>query len=286
MKRILLAGATGYLGSFIVKELIKRNYFLRTVVRNPGKLNQKEITPNETIIAKSFDPEHIKGSCKDIDVVISTVGITRQKDGLTYLDVDYKANHNLLEEAKENGVKKFIFVSVLNGEDLRDLKICEAKEMFVDELKKSGLDYTVIRPNGFFSDMTEFYKMARKGRAYLFGDGSFKTNPIHGKDLAEVCVNSVGGNDTEINVGGPEILTHKEIAKIAFKIVNSPVKITYIPNWMRISVLKLMKLFTGIKTYGPVEFFMTVMSRDMIAPKYGSHTLKEYFLNLKIKTYN
>ena len=54
------------------------------------------------------------------------------------MDVDYQANLNLLNEARESGVRKFIYVSVLNGEKLRHLKICDAKEMFVEELKKSG----------------------------------------------------------------------------------------------------------------------------------------------------
>ena len=67
-------------------------------------------------------------------MVISTVGITRQKDGFTYMDVDYRENANLLSEAKRSGVKKFIYVSVLNGEKLSNLKICEAKERFVTEL--------------------------------------------------------------------------------------------------------------------------------------------------------
>jgi uncharacterized protein YbjT (DUF2867 family) len=82
--------------------------------------------------------------------VISTVGITRQKDGLTYNDVDYQANVNLIDEAKKKGVKKFIYISVFNGQLLRHLKICEAKEKLVDYLKKSGLDFCIIRPNGFF----------------------------------------------------------------------------------------------------------------------------------------
>ena len=85
--------------------------------------------------------------------VISTVGITKQKDGLTYMDVDYQANLNLLEEAKKSGVKKFIYVSVLNGEKLKATKICYAKEKFVERLKNSGIEYCVVRPNGFYSDI-------------------------------------------------------------------------------------------------------------------------------------
>ena len=63
--------------------------------------------------------EALAGFCKNIDVVISTVGITRQKDGLTYMDVDFQSNVNLIDEAKKEGVKKFIYISVLNGEKLR-----------------------------------------------------------------------------------------------------------------------------------------------------------------------
>jgi uncharacterized protein YbjT (DUF2867 family) len=196
------------------------------------------------------------------------------------MDVDYQANMNLLQDAQKSGVKKFIYVSVLNGGNLRYLRICDAKERFVDELKASGLEYCIIRPNGFFSDMAEFFEMAKKGRIYLFGKGVLKTNPIHGKDLATVCVDAINEGDKEVLVGGPETLTHQEIALSAFDVLGSKPKITYIPEWMRASVLKLLKLFTGSKTYGPIEFFMTVMAIDMVAPEYGKYTLKEHFAKM------
>jgi nucleoside-diphosphate-sugar epimerase len=60
-----------------------------------------------------------KNCCDGIDIVISSVGITKQTDGLSYIDVDYQANLNLLNEAQKSGVSKFVYVSVLNGEKLR-----------------------------------------------------------------------------------------------------------------------------------------------------------------------
>ena len=281
MKKILLAGATGYLGSYIARELRKRDYHVRVIVRNLEKLNQKKIEATEILEAEITQPGSIRGCCDKIDVVISTVGITRQKDRLTYMDVDYQANMNLLHQAKQSGVKKFIYVSVLNGEKLKHLKICEAKERFVEELEKSGTDYCIIRPNGFFSDMVEFYNMAKKGRIYLFGNGELKANPIHGKDLAVVCVDAIEKSDQEIVVGGPQTLTQNQIAATAFRIVNKRPKITYIPNWIRIIILKLIKAFTASKVYGPLEFFLTVMAIDMIAPEYGKHTLEDFFSELR-----
>jgi uncharacterized protein YbjT (DUF2867 family) len=280
MTRVLLAGITGYLGSYIAKELQKRAYVVRAIARNPKKLKQKNIQANEILMMEVTQPDSIKDCCKNIDVVISTIGITRQKDELTYMDVDYQANMNLLQQAKMSGVKKFIYVSVLNGENLKHLKICAAKEMFVEQLKKSGLDYCIIRPNGFFSDMAEFYKMAKRGRVYLFGNGELKANPIHGEDLAVVCVDAIKKTNQEIKVGGPENLTHNEIATAAFEVLGVKPKITHIPDWARVVMLKMVRIFTGSKVYGPIEFFLTVMAIDMIAPEYGKHTLKEYFTNL------
>lgn len=280
MNRILLAGAKGYLGKYIAAELKKQNYFLRVLIRNKKKFESFKINVDEIITAEITDKSSILNCCKDIDIIISTVGITKQTDGLSYLDVDYQANINLLEEAKKSGVKKFIYVSVLNGEQLRDLKICEAKEKFVDALKVSEMNYCVIRPNGFFSDMTEFYNMAKRGKVFVFGNGQFKSNPIHGEDLAEVCVNAIKNDETEVEVGGPEILSQNDIANIAFQAASKKVKISRLPEWLHKTALKLASLFMSKQKYGPFEFFMNVMAMDMIAPKYGKHTLKEYFKSL------
>ena len=199
------------------------------------------------------------------------------------MDVDYQANLNLLNEAQHSGVRKFIYVSVLNGEKFIKLKICEAKEKFAEELKKSGLEFCIIRPTGFFSDMTEFYNMAKNGRIYLFGSGNLKANPIHGADLAKICVNAIDSNDKEIKAGGPETLTQKEIAAIAFNAVKKTPKITHVPDWIRRMALNMARLVLNARKFGPIEFFMNVMAIEMVAPEYGRQTLQEYFNGLKDK---
>lgn len=280
MERILLAGATGYLGRFILKELLQRGYQVKTLVRDAGKVKADGSPDLEICEAEITDAGSIKGCCDTIDVVISTVGITKQKDGLAYMDVDFQANANLLEEAQRAGVRKFIYVSALNADKLTHLAICRAKEMFVEKLKHSGVDFCVIRPNGFFSDMAEFITMAQRGRVYLFGRGQFRSNPVHGADLATVCVDAVNLPDQEIEVGGPELLSHEEIARLAFDSLEKPPRISYIPDWLRKCVLRSLQLLTKQTFHGPVEFFLTVMAMDMIAPEHGSRTLKEFFSGL------
>lgn len=278
-KTVLLAGATGYLGNYIAQELIARNIDTKIIVRRPGNIMDMVSDLSGIIQAEVTRPDTLKGHLNEVDTVISTVGITRQKDGLTYMDVDYAANINLLEEAKRAGVRKFIYVSVINGQLHRNLKLVEAKEAFVDQLMTSGLDYTIIRPNGFFSDMRDFLKMAEKGRIYIFGKGKKKFNPIHGADLAQVCVDAINSNKNEIVVGGPDILTHYEVAEMALLTTGKPINIIHLPHWIRKAILWTTRTFTSSKTYGPIEFFLTLMAEDTIAPRYGSHRLSLFFQN-------
>ena len=281
MKKVIVAGATGYLGKYLLMELKTQGYEVIALVRNASKLDGLDV--DRIVEAEVTNPLTLKGKFDGVDSIISTVGITRQKDGLTYMDVDYQANLNLLREAEHAGVQKFIYVSALNGDQLTHLKMCHAKEKFVSELQSSKLDSCIVRPNGFFSDMTEFLKMAKKGTVNLFGDGNYRTNPIHGADLAKVCVDVIESSDKTIEVGGPEVLTHNEIAELAFNAVNKEQRIKYMPDWMRKTILGLTRTFTSSKTYGPMEFFFTVLAMDMVAPKYGTHTLSEYYAEMNSK---
>ncbi len=119
--------------------------------------------------------------------------------------------------------------------------------------------------------------MAKKREGIPLRRRKCTDEPIHGRDLAEICVNAIDMPHKEIEVGGPDIFTQKEIASLAFDVLGKESKITYIPDWIRVLILKISKLMTSSRVYGPIEFFLTVMSIDMIAAAYGKYTLKEYF---------
>lgn len=285
MKKVLVAGATGYLGRFVVKEFKSRGYWIRALARSPQKLEHRgrALEPavidqiDEVFEGEVTKPESLQGICDDIDIVFSSIGITRQRDNVSFMDVDYRGNKNLLEEAGKANVSKFIYVSVFDAENMQNLKSVQAKLKFAERLRESKLAYSIIRPDGFFADMLEYLHMAEKGKAYVFGSGENKINPIHGEDLASVCADAVTGNAEEISVGGPEILTHNEMVKIAFETLGKTAKLSRIPIWLGTGILTLLRLFTSAKTYGPIEFFMTVMAKDMVAPIYGEKRLKDFF---------
>lgn len=280
MKRILVAGATGYLGGFVGREFKLRGYFVRALARALEKHNHLKPEPDEIVIGEVTRPESLAHVCDDIDIVFSSIGITRQKDKLTFQDVDYQGNKNLLEIALQSGVKKFIYVLVFNGPDLLHLDIVKAHEDFVDELKSSGIDYAVVRPTGYFSNMTEFYKMAKRGRVYVIGPGTNRCNPIHGADLAKTCVDAVDGKHQEIDAGGPQTMTYREIAEVALQSLGRKACISSVPAWLMKSVVAMTRIFN--RHQGELlAFFTHAMTHDVVAPSTGTHTLGDYYKSLE-----
>lgn len=287
-KRVVIAGATGYLGKYAVKAFKERGYWVRVLTRSrerllePGPFTAPALSEedmDDIFIGEVTKPVTLEGLMDGIDLVYSSVGISRQRDGLTFEQVDYQCNRNLIDLAVAGGIKRFVYVSMEGAESLMHLAITQAHEKVVAELQQSGLDYRIVRPCGYFSDMGVLYDMASKGRSFLVGDGTNLMNPIHGRDLAEVCVDTAEGDELEVAAGGPDIMTQREAAALAFEVVGKPVKITVIPMWLARGLVKLINLLS--KQFGDLaDFIVTAGEIDGVGPKRGNTTLKSYFESL------
>ncbi|MCW4441668.1 SDR family oxidoreductase [Vibrio splendidus] len=278
--RILVAGATGYLGRHLIEALQACDADFKAQARSADKLKDLGLNDSQIQIAQVTDSDSLKGCCDGVDIVISCVGITRQKEGLSYMDVDYQANLNLLEEAERAGVKKFVYVSAFRANVIKSVRLLEAKERFACRLLVSEqLAPCVVRPNGFFADIEEFYNMAQSGRVYLFGSGDVRLNPIHGADLADFILASLPNAEKELDVGGPDALSATQIAALAFQSQGKMTRITYIPDCVRKLALSVIRRLPENRV-GPAEFFLSAMEGDAIAPCLGKHHLSDYFSQL------
>jgi uncharacterized protein YbjT (DUF2867 family) len=279
MARVLIAGATGYLGGYVAREFKAGGHWVRALARSPEKLDHQRDSMDEVVLGQVTHPDTLRQVCDGIEVVFSSLGITKQKGNLTFRDVDYQGNLNLLREAQKAGVRKFIYVSVFNGPRLPQLAIVKAHEDFAAALKESGLGYSILRPTGYFSDMGSFLNMAAKGRVYLMGSGQSRMNPIHGADLAVCCVDALEAGNQEIDIGGPQVLSYLDIARLAFSSLNKPPRITTVPLWTVSSLLKGLRLFNHHQAE-LLAFFTTMMTSDMVAPSSGAHLLSDHFRDL------
>ena len=186
---IFIAGATGYLGRHLCAEYQAGGWHVTALVRNLDRSG--DLAADRLVEAQATRPQTLTGVMDGADVVVSCLGITRQTDGLSYRDVDFQANVNLLVEAESAGVQRFGYVHVLNADKMQHVPLVAAKSAFVRRLEDSAVPSTVIAPTGYFSDMSDFLAMAHRGRVWLFGDGQRRINPIHGEDLAAAIVDAM-----------------------------------------------------------------------------------------------
>lgn len=287
--RVLVAGATGYLGKFVALEFKRRGYFVRVLTRSMERLEKSgpftapaipRDAVDEVFVGEATRPETLVGLMDGIDCVFSSIGISRQRDMLTFEQVDYQANRNLLELCAGTEVRKIVYVSMLGAEQIAHLAITKAHERVVADIEASGLDYAIVRPSGYFSDMGVVLDMARRGRVFLVGEGSNRFSPIHGADLACVCADAMEGEEKVVEVGGPETMTQRDVAAIAFDVVGKPVKVTVIPLWLASGLVKGIRLLS--KQFGDLaEFIVTAGEVDGVGPARGKTTLRSYFEELE-----
>lgn len=279
---VVVCGATGYLGRFLVKQAHAHGFRVRALARSESRLGDARPCCHEVFVGEATKADTLRGLCDGAAYVISSLGNRTLSRKPTCFEVDFQANLNILERAREASVSHFAFVSVLHGAETRSrVPQIEARERVVDALRAGSLPWTVIRPSGFFNDMSEFLKMAKQGRVWIPG-GKARFNPIHGADLAEVCVNALGQSEKfgqEMPAGGPDVFTMREIAELAFEAVGKPPKISTIPPWMLSALGTAIRPFNG--NVGSLILMMAVLAEgDARCEAYGTHRLGDFYREL------
>ena len=277
--KIVLTGAFGNLGAEILKALVKAGHEVvaadlkeSTVASCEGKYTFLQID--------ATNPETMKGMCDGADMVISTVGLTGASTKVTAYDIDLNGNLNILKEAKAAGVKKFNYISVISCDEPGADKVpmLHAKYLFEEELKKSGLEYIIHRPTGYFYDIAKVFKpYVDKGEMQLLkGFGGVKANVIDCPDFAQFIIDTMNETNVTYNVGGKETYTYEEMAKLCFDAAKKPLKIKWQPKWM-FDILANLPMIKKAGKHDIILFSKWTLSHDLVGDTMvGEGSFKKY----------
>ena len=280
---ILVTGASGTLGKEISRQLAQKKHNFRCLVRKSSKVRELEEMGTNLCYGDVTDRKSLKDAMKGINSVISTHSLGMQKKGITYWDVDYQGNINLIELLKKNGGEKFVYISSLGASLNSRFQLYKVKQLIEDSLKISGLDYTIFRPSGFFSDFTMPAKIVKKYHFYpVMGWGNNRMQGIHMRDIAHCAIDSLSNSKASNQVfpiGGPEVLTFKKIISIYSKVLGYKIRIFPIPITFQKVVGWIIDTFTSYRY--DIQGFVDAFTKESIC---DNELLSKAF-DIKLKTF-
>lgn len=273
--KVVLAGAYGNLGADILRRLVKDNHEVVAL-----DLAQRDLGITGNVTFKKIDvtnPETLVGVCDGADVVISTVGLTKTSATVTNYQIDYQGNLNLLNEAKKAGVKHFAYTSVIKAELAPKVPMLHAKHMFEEELKKSGLTWSIYRPTGYFYDIVKVFKpMIEKGEVTLLGKKPVHANVISTEDLADFVVLHMLDDNKVYNIGGKETYSYEEIANLCFDAAGKEPVIKRAPAFL-FDVLAFVNKLKKNGKEAILRFSKWTLTEEMVGDTiHGDMSFKEY----------
>lgn len=219
---ILVVGSTGLLGNEICRLLREEGKPVRALVRNNSDSSKVETLEGygaEITHGDLKDRHSLDFACHGIETVISTAtSMMNDSKEDTISAVDLNGHLDLIDACKNAGVKRFIYLSLINNPKI-NTPFSEAKLHVEKYLENSGMDYTVLRCNMFletwFSPKAGFDALQNSVRIY--GSGANKINWVSLHDVAHIVVQTVNNPRARFktfDVGGEEALSPLQVVRI------------------------------------------------------------------------
>ena len=234
--RVALFGGSGFVGSYIIDQVIESGHLPRILVRSDS--HNKIISPDKCEIVEGdiTSKDAIMNVLEDAEAVIYNIGIIREfpRQGITYEKLHFEGAVSCMDAAADKGIKRFILMSA-NGVCPDGTGYQKTKWMSEQYLKNTSLNWTIFRPSLIFGDprghdRPEFCTQLKKDLinlpipAPLFYEGlipfnarSFSMSPIHVRDVAGILVSSIEQENHYgkiVDLGGEKEVTWKKIIKI------------------------------------------------------------------------
>jgi len=210
--RALVTGATGFIGSHLVRVLIDRGFDVRVLVRKTSNLRWIEGLPVQRFLGELRDPASLEGIGEGADYVFHLAALLKGHRKEDYIEGNVTATENLLRALSGSGdIRRFVYLSsqAAAGPALHPKRESEearpvsyyglAKFLTEEAVRRSGLPYTILRPPVVYGprdgELLFYFRSLKRGYAFLPGNPEV-VRIIYVEDLVEAIVDSALSDTT------------------------------------------------------------------------------------------
>lgn len=305
-----MVGATGYIGKFVVRELVSRGYDVVSFARERSGIDaattadktRNELKGSEVRFGDVCDQASLKRNGtrdEQFDVVVSC--LTSRNGGIKdSWAIDYQATRNALDVAMVAGAKQFVLLSAICVQKPL-LEFQRAKLKFEKELMASGLTWSIVRPTAFFKSIAGQVEAVKGGKPYvMFGNGELTScKPISEADLARFmadCLEDLDKQNRILPIGGPgKAITARQQGEMLFELLGREPKFKKVPIQIFDVIIPVLTMLSKLfpKLAEKAEFARIgkyYCSESMLVlnpatgkydadatPSYGTDTLRDFY---------
>ena len=215
---ILIAGATGTLGTMLVHRLRARGATIRVLTRDPARAAHLAGPGVEIVRGNLRNAESLRRAVAGTDVVVSAAHGFGNANDESPTTVDRQGNFNLVDAAAAEG-SAVILMSIVGAGPHSPMELFRAKHDAEEYLRRSGVGWTIVRATAFIETWAHIMAppLRAKGRTIVFGHGDNPINFVAADDVAALLERVVLDptlREQVIEIGGTSNLTFNQIAML------------------------------------------------------------------------
>jgi uncharacterized protein YbjT (DUF2867 family) len=254
---ILLTGATGTVGTALLRRLTADARAVRALVRDQRRLGDQRVRV-QIALGDLADPPSFRNALRGVDTVVHLAASIRDQPRASIEELNAVATLRLVRAAERAGVERFVFFSALNARHHSRTRFFRAKALAEEAVEASAMATTVFRPSIIYTPgdpwLTLLGRLSRLPAMPISGSGRAVFEPIWADDVADAVTNALAnGAGPGYELAGPELLSYDDIVRVALRASHRRRRLLHVPLPIVRDSLKLLRRVVGQKVFATWE---------------------------------
>jgi NADH dehydrogenase len=250
---LLLTGATGLVGSALLRRLTAAGVSVRCLVRDPRRLRAQRVRV-QIALGDLADPPSFRNAMRGVDTVVHLAASIRDQPAGSIEELTGVATWRMVQAAERAGVEHFVFFSALSASAHNRTRLLRAKALAEEAVTSSNLRHTVFAPSIVYAPgdpyMSLLHRMSLLPAVPISGRGRALYQPIWAEDVADCVMTALqGAPRPRYELAGPDTLSHRDIVEIALRSFGRERPVVHVPTPIVSRSLRALEALVGTKAF-------------------------------------